>query len=113
MDSWVIWNLTGGTEGGVHVTDVTNASRTLLMNLHTMAWDEKILASMDIPAAVLPEIRSSAEVYGTARDGVLAACPGRVRARRPAGCPLRPDLFLRGRGQVHVRHRHLHADEHR
>ncbi|MGP3980379.1 glycerol kinase GlpK [Streptomyces sp. KR80] len=74
MDSWVIWNLTGGTEGGVHVTDVTNASRTMLMNLHTMEWDEKILASMEVPAAVLPEIRSSAEVYGTA-TGVLEGVP--------------------------------------
>lgn len=49
MDSWVIWNLTGGTDGGVHVTDVTNASRTLLMNLHTMQWDNEIVRSMDIP----------------------------------------------------------------
>ncbi len=74
MDSWVIWNLTGGPQGGVHVTDVTNASRTLLMNLHTMDWDERILSSMEIPAAVLPEIRSSAEVYGTAR-GALEGVP--------------------------------------
>ena len=75
MDSWVIWNLTGGVDGGVHVTDVTNASRTMLMNLHTMEWDDKILASMEIPAAVLPEIRSSAEVYGTAKSGALAGVP--------------------------------------
>ncbi|AGP59084.1 glycerol kinase GlpK [Streptomyces rapamycinicus] len=75
MDSWVIWNLTGGVNGGVHVTDVTNASRTLLMNLHTLDWDEKILASMDIPAAVLPRIRSSAEVYGHTARGVLAGVP--------------------------------------
>ncbi|MCQ4084151.1 glycerol kinase GlpK [Streptomyces sp. RB6PN25] len=74
MDSWVIWNLTGGPNGGVHVTDVTNASRTLLMNLHTLDWDERILSSMDIPAAVLPEIRSSAEVYGTAK-GALEGVP--------------------------------------
>ncbi|MDT0305948.1 glycerol kinase GlpK [Streptomyces sp. DSM 44917] len=75
MDSWVIWNLTGGPRGGVHVTDVTNASRTLLMNLRTMEWDEKILASIGVPAAVLPEIRSSAEVYGTARGGALDGVP--------------------------------------
>jgi glycerol kinase len=74
MDSWVIWNLTGGVHGGAHVTDVTNASRTLLMNLHDMRWDERILSAMDIPAAVLPEIRSSAEVYGTA-TGVLEGVP--------------------------------------
>jgi glycerol kinase len=66
MDTWVIWNLTGGVNGGRHVTDVTNASRTMLMNLHNLQWDEKILESMKVPAAVLPEIRSSAEVYGSA-----------------------------------------------
>ncbi len=75
MDSWVIWNLTGGTDGGVHVTDVTNASRTLLMNLATLQWDESILSAMEIPAAVLPEIRSSAEVYGHAAGGSLKGIP--------------------------------------
>ncbi|MEV7379334.1 glycerol kinase GlpK [Streptomyces lydicus] len=75
MDSWVIWNLTGGVNGGHHVTDVTNASRTMLMNLHNLQWDQKILTSMEIPAAVLPEIRSSAEVYGEAAGGVLAGIP--------------------------------------
>ncbi|MGK5543645.1 glycerol kinase GlpK [Streptomyces sp. URMC 127] len=75
MDSWVIWNLTGGADGGVHVTDVTNASRTMLMNLRSLEWDERILSSMEIPAAVLPEIRSSAEVYGTAKGGALAGVP--------------------------------------
>ncbi|MFH0245099.1 glycerol kinase GlpK [Streptomyces sp. HK10] len=74
MDSWVIWNLTGGTEGGVHVTDVTNASRTLLMNLRTLDWDPRICESMGVPMAVLPEIRSSAEIYGEAR-GALAGVP--------------------------------------
>ncbi|MGK5632222.1 glycerol kinase GlpK [Streptomyces sp. URMC 123] len=74
MDSWVIWNLTGGADGGVHVTDVTNASRTMLMNLAELRWDERILSSMGIPAAILPEIRSSAEVYGHAK-GVLEGVP--------------------------------------
>ncbi|MBC2878218.1 MULTISPECIES: glycerol kinase GlpK [Streptomyces] len=75
MDSWVIWNLTGGVDGGVHVTDVTNASRTMLMNLRKLEWDERILSSMEIPAAVLPEIRSSAEVYGNAKGGALDGVP--------------------------------------
>ncbi|MFG2832272.1 glycerol kinase GlpK [Streptomyces sp. NPDC048434] len=66
IDSWLIWNLTGGTDGGVHVTDVTNAGRTMLMNLATLQWDPAILSAMNVPAAILPEIRSSAEVYGTA-----------------------------------------------
>jgi glycerol kinase len=75
MDSWVIWNLTGGVDGGVHVTDVTNASRTLLMNLHSLSWDEEILGAIGVPAAVLPEIRSSSEVYGTTSVGGLDAVP--------------------------------------
>ncbi|MFI6574315.1 glycerol kinase GlpK [Nocardiopsis sp. NPDC050513] len=69
MDTWLIWKLTGH-----HVTDVTNASRTMLMNLRTLEWDPEVLDAMDIPAAVLPEIRSSSEVYGTAR-GYLAGTP--------------------------------------
>ncbi|RLV48853.1 glycerol kinase [Nocardioides mangrovicus] len=66
-DSWLIWNLTGGTDGGVHVTDVTNASRTMLMDLETLEWDDELLALFDIPRAMLPEIRSSSdpEGYGT------------------------------------------------
>jgi glycerol kinase len=75
MDSWVIWNLTGGPNGGVHVTDVTNASRTMLMNLHTMEWDPKICRSMGVPMELLPEIRSSSEVYGQAAGGALEGIP--------------------------------------
>lgn len=74
IDSWLIWNLTGGTDGGRHVTDVTNASRTMLMNLERLEWDQTVLDAMDVPAAVLPEIRSSSEVYGTA-VGQLAGVP--------------------------------------
>ena len=73
-DTWVVWNLTGGPDGGRHVTDVTNASRTMLMDLRTLAWDPATLAAMGIPAAMLPEIRSSSEVYGTA-NGALAGVP--------------------------------------
>ena len=114
MDSWVIWNLTGGADGGVHVTDVTNASRTMLMNLHTMAVGRRrSLESMDVPRPCCPRSAPPPRCTARARDGVLGRRPGRLRARRPAGGPVRPDLFLRGRGQVHVRHRHLHADEHR
>ena len=76
VDSWVIWQLTGGVKGGVHVTDPTNASRTMLMNVRTLAWDEGICADMDIPMSMLPEIRSSAEVYGVGREqGLLAGVP--------------------------------------
>jgi glycerol kinase len=71
IDTWCIWNLTGGPEGGVHVTDVTNASRTMLMNLETLDWDEEILGILGIPRQMLPSIRPSSEAYGTAK-GALA-----------------------------------------
>jgi glycerol kinase len=67
IDTWVIWNLTGGPDGGVHVTDVTNASRTMLMNLETLDWDDEILGILGVPRAMLPEIRASSEVYGEAK----------------------------------------------
>jgi glycerol kinase len=73
-DTWLLWNLTGGPDGGVHATDPTNASRTLLMNLHTLEWDDDLLDAMAIPRALLPEIRSSSELYGTA-VGDLAGVP--------------------------------------
>ncbi len=72
IDSWVIWNLTGGKDGGVHVTDVTNASRTMLMNLETLDWDEELLAVFDIPSSLLPKIlpSSTPDFHGhTRRDG--------------------------------------------
>jgi glycerol kinase len=72
MDTWVIWNLTGGRDGGSHVTDVTNASRTMLMDLRTLSWDDDLLAIFDIPRAMLPAIRSSSEAEGygvTRRSG--------------------------------------------
>jgi glycerol kinase len=74
MDSWVIWNVTGGVNGGVHVTDVSNASRTMLMNLETLDWDEENLKLMGIPRSMLPDIKASSEVYGMA-VGVLAGIP--------------------------------------
>ncbi|MCW1249159.1 glycerol kinase GlpK [Acaricomes phytoseiuli] len=70
-DSWVTWNLTGGTDGGVHITDVTNASRTLFMNLETLSWDQDILEAFGVPASMLPEIKSSSEVYGTVHTSQL------------------------------------------
>ena len=60
-DTWVLWNLTGGTDGGVHITDVTNASRTMLMNLETLDWDDELLAFFNIPRQMLPEIRPSSD----------------------------------------------------
>src|SRR5580765_7470608 len=69
-DTWVIWNLTGGPDGGVHVTDVTNASRTMLMDLRTLDWDEELLGFFGIPRSMLPEIRPSSDprFYGLTRS---------------------------------------------
>jgi glycerol kinase len=75
LDSWVTWNLTGAAAGGAHVTDVTNASRTLLMDLRTLDWHEPSLQLMGIPRSLLPEIRSSSEHYGEARASALAGRP--------------------------------------
>ena len=70
-DTWVLWNLTGGVDGGAHATDVTNASRTMFMDLETLEWDDEILAAFDVPRSMLPEIRSSSEVYGVANEHSL------------------------------------------
>ncbi|XDV15057.1 hypothetical protein PO909_015203 [Leuciscus waleckii] len=64
VDSWLIWCLTGGKKGGVHCTDVTNASRTMLFNIHTMDWDPELCTYFDIPMEILPKVRSSSEIYG-------------------------------------------------
>lgn len=76
IDTWLVWNLSGGVRGGVHVTDVTNASRTLLMDLRTLDWSDEMLTAFGIPRAVLPEIRSSSEVYAhVAGSSLLAGVP--------------------------------------
>jgi glycerol kinase len=76
IDSWLVWNLSGGAANGVHLTDVTNASRTMLMDLDTLAWAPDIADDMAIPMAMLPEIRSSSEVYADVRErGPLAGVP--------------------------------------
>ena len=75
IDTWVIWNITGGPKGGVHTTDVTNASRTMLMNLETLDWDPDMLEVMGIPRAMLPEIKASSEVYGYCKNSGLDGIP--------------------------------------
>ncbi len=111
IDTWLIWNLTGGPNGGAHVTDVTNASRTLLMNLRTLDWDDECLAALGIPRQMLPAIRPSSdpEFYGYA----LGKRARLRRPGRPAGGAGRADLLRRRRGEEHLRHRLLHAAEHR
>lgn len=72
VDSWLVWKLTGGT---LHITDYTNASRTMLFNIHTLQWDHELLAALDIPEAVLPEVRPSSQVYGQTAPGLLGDVP--------------------------------------
>ncbi|MGR0321249.1 FGGY family carbohydrate kinase, partial [Agromyces sp. ZXT2-3] len=70
-DCWVLWNLTGGVDGGVHATDVTNASRTMFMDLESLSWRDDILEAFGVPRSMMPEIRSSSEVYGTVESSSL------------------------------------------
>ncbi|XP_004571288.1 glycerol kinase isoform X1 [Maylandia zebra] len=81
VDSWLIWCLTGGKSGGVHCTDVTNASRTMLFNIHTMDWDPELCKYFGIPMEILPRVRSSSEIYGlmkicsSRKSGALSGIP--------------------------------------
>jgi glycerol kinase len=75
MDTWVIWNLTGGTDGGLHITDVSNASRTLLMDLATQDWDQELIDAIGVPRSMLPEVRGSSEVYGEAALSSVQGVP--------------------------------------
>jgi len=69
IDTWCIWNLTGGTNGGLHITDPTNASRTMLMDLRKLAWDDGIAGTIGVPTSMLPDIKASSEVYGEVNCG--------------------------------------------
>ena len=75
VDTWLIWNLTGGKDGGIHITDVSNASRTMLMNLETCKWDVSLTRFFGIPHQILPEIKSSSEIYGKIKVGPLEGLP--------------------------------------
>ncbi len=75
IDTWLLWKLTGGPEGGLHLTDVTNASRTLMLSLETLDWDDELLDVLGIPRVMLPDVRASSEVYGDARVGELRGIP--------------------------------------
>uniref|UniRef100_A0A8C5KEX2 Probable glycerol kinase n=1 Tax=Jaculus jaculus TaxID=51337 RepID=A0A8C5KEX2_JACJA len=75
VDSWLIWSLTGGAQGGVHCTDVTNASRTMLFNIHSLQWDPELCEFFDVPMDMLPSVRSSSEIYGLMKTGSLEGVP--------------------------------------
>ena len=108
---WLIWRLSDGRR---HVTDVSNASRTLLFNIHTLDWDDELLKILDIPRAMLPEVRSSSEIYGRNRRGVVRPPDSHCRRRRrSASRHVRPGVFRPRQREEHLRHRLLSADEHR
>lgn len=75
LDTWLIYNLTGGANGGLHLTDVTNASRTMLMNIETLQWDPHLLKFFNLPTSILPKIVSSSEMYGAINDTDLKGIP--------------------------------------
>ncbi|XP_008838460.1 glycerol kinase-like [Nannospalax galili] len=75
IDSWLIWNMTGGVNGGVHCTDVSNASRTMIFNIHSLQWDGELCKFFGIPMSILPRIRSSSEIYGLMKTGALEGVP--------------------------------------
>uniref|UniRef100_A0A2H6N4H2 glycerol kinase n=2 Tax=Elapinae TaxID=42168 RepID=A0A2H6N4H2_9SAUR len=75
IDSWLIWSLTGGKNGGIHCTDVTNASRTMLFNIHSLEWDDELCNFFEIPVEMLPKVRSSSEIYGLLSSGALTGVP--------------------------------------
>ncbi|XP_004430929.1 PREDICTED: glycerol kinase 2 [Ceratotherium simum simum] len=75
IDSWLIWSLTGGVNGGVHCTDVTNASRTMLFNIHSLEWDKELCDFFEIPMDILPKVWSSSEIYGLMKAGALEGVP--------------------------------------
>ncbi len=117
IDTWIIWNLTGGPDGGVHVTDVTNASRTMLANLETLTWDDELLALFGVSRSMLPEIRPSSDRRSVRYDS--SRRPDRRRGahlggpRRSAGGDGRSGLLRARHGQEHVRHRQFYAPQHR
>ncbi|XP_068142119.1 glycerol kinase 3 [Drosophila tropicalis] len=121
IDTWLMYNLTGAQNGGVHKTDVTNASRTMLMNIETLQWDDNLLKFFGLPRKILPEICSSAEHFGDISDGVLKGVPitadlgdqqaalvgqqclakGQAKATYGTGCFL---LYNTGPSIVHSQH---------
>ena len=111
IDTWLLWRLTGGR---VHATDVSNASRTLLFNIHRLEWDEELLEILDVPREMLPDVRATSEVYGRERRRHLwrrhSHCQSR---RRSAGGALRAGVLRAGNGEEHVWDRLFPVDEHR
>ena len=108
--TWTLFcsgNSLAARSGGIHVTDVTNASRTQLMHLKTLAWDREMLAAFGMPEKMLPRIASSSEIYGDAKFDADRRCPHRRNSGRSASRASRPDLLQSRRSQKHLWHRLL------
>ena len=111
VDSFLLWRLTGGR---VHATDATNASRTLLLDIHSGQWDDDLLRLFRVPRAMLPEVRDSAADFGATDAGILGAAGADPRhRRRSAGGDRRPGLLLARHDEVDLRHRLLRGAQHR
>ena len=111
IDSWLVWNLTGGK---AHVTDVSNASRTLVFNIETLQWDEELLALLDLPASLLPEVRGSSEVYGhTTTDCFGGGIPIAGIAGDQQAALFGQACHQSGMAKKYLRHRLFHVDEYR
>lgn len=111
VETWLIWKF---TKGAVHVTDYSNASRTMLFNINDLCWDKEILEELEIPECMLPTPRPSSEVYGYTDPSFLGdAIPIAGAAGDPAGGAFRTDLFPRGRGEEYLRYRMFPSDEYR
>ena len=118
VDTWVLWNLTGGTRGGAYATDPSNASRTLLLDTATLSWSPELCDLFGVPLPTLPDVRPSAGHFGTAALGDLGPAvrgprrrPRVGRAGRPAGHAVRTGLLRARHGEGHLRHRQLRAGQ--
>jgi glycerol kinase len=111
IDSWLLWKLTNGK---VHATDVSNASRTMMFNIHTMQWDEELLKIYDIPFNMLPDVRSSSESIWTYAN-IINCCRSSCcrNCRRSAISFVRTNVYTIRHGKKYLRHRMFYVDEHR
>jgi len=111
VDSWLVWKL---TDGRTHVTDVSNASRTMLFNINTLNWDEELLNLFQIPYSMLPRVASSSEVLRYHQRHLFCSQGAYCRhSRRPAGSPFWTNVYKSGNGQKYLWHRLLYSYEYR
>ena len=111
IDTWLIYNLTGGM---VHATDYTNASRTMLFNIHTLEWDDELLELLDVPRSMLPEVKWSSDDYGSVSNEIMTYGPSITGVAGDQQASLFGRLLLQARmHEEHLWHGLFHAHEHR